>query len=187
MNKDKVIKMRTALKAGGNLPLLIFIDNDFKVIDEGATGHFTFWDDQNGILYSLEYVSILKDRMPTNTKNVSMFAVDYDCIQCMQLASIPLDSPDSEKKDLDDLFATLKASGKDVSDERIALIKNFYNKVLDPNEIGVNNTYLNGLLGSDLNEKDDYYNGRFTENFKETTRHRERNKEINDSKNRPTP
>ena len=173
MEVDKVIKMRTALKAGKNLPLTILIDNCFSVIDESMTGHFTFWDDKNGILYEMAYADVMSDKSPRNEKKVSVFAVDYDCIQCMQLSSIKLN-------DVDDLFNTIKASGKDISDDRIAMIKNFYNKVLDTDRYELSHEETNKLLGSDLDTRDDYYHGRMTEPFKETTRYRDRNKEIDD-------
>ena len=173
MEVDKVIKMRTALKAGKNLPLTILIDNCFSVIDESMTGHFTFWDDKNGILYEMAYADVMSDKSPRNEKKVSVFAVDYDCIQCMQLSSIKLN-------DVDDLFNTIKASGKDISDDRIAMIKNFYNKVLDTYRYELSHEETNKLLGSDLDTRDDYYHGRMTEPFKETTRYRDRNKEIDD-------
>lgn len=173
MEKDKVIKLRTALKAGKNLPLAVLIDNDFRVIDESMTGHFTFWDDTNGILYEMAYADIQSDKFATNKKQVSMFAVDYDSIQCIKNALIKVE-------DLDDLFSTIKASGKDISDDRIAMIKNFYNKVLDTDRYELSHEETNKLLGSDLDTRDDYYHGRMTESFKETTRYRDRNKEIDD-------
>ena len=61
MEIAKVIKMRTALKAGKNLPLTVLIDNCFRVIDESMKGHFTFWDDDNGILYEMAYADIMQD------------------------------------------------------------------------------------------------------------------------------
>ena len=52
MDKDKVIKLRDALKADKNLPLRILIDNGFTTIDESYHLQFTKWDDTNGILYT---------------------------------------------------------------------------------------------------------------------------------------
>lgn len=175
MEVYKVIKMRTALKAGKNLPLKILIDNCFSVIDESMTGHFTFWDDKNGILYEMAYADVMSDKSLRNEKTVSMFAVDYDCIQCMQLASIRLDN-------VDNLFDTVKASGKDISDDRIAMIKNFYDKTLGTDKPSVSREEINNLIGSNLNTKDDYYDGRMTQNFKETVRYRDRNAAIDADK-----
>ena len=176
MEKDKVIKLRTALKAGKNLPLVVLIDNCFSVIDESMTGHFTFWDDDNGILYELSYVDVQSDKFARNMPQVSMFAVDYDCIQCIQNATVALD-------DLDALFGTIKASGKDISDDRIAMIKNFYKKALNTDRYEMTHEELNNLLGSNLDTRDEYYKGRMTEPFKETVRYRDRNKAIDDAKN----
>lgn len=174
MDKDKVIKMRTALKAGKNLPLVILIDNCFRVIDESMTGHFTFWDDTNGILYELAYADVQSDKYVTNKPQVSMFAIEYESIQCMQNSLISLD-------DLDALFGTIKASGKSIDDERIAMIKNFYKKALDPNRIEMSHEELNHLLGSNLDTRDDYYAGRMTEPFKETVRYKDRNEAIDEA------
>ena len=160
MEKDKVIKLRTALKAGKNLPLTVLIDNCFRVIDESMTGHFTFWDDTNGILYEMAYADIQSDKFATNKKQVSMFAVDYDCIQCIKNALIKVE-------DLDDLFTTIKASGKDISDDRIAMIKNFYNKVLDTDRYELSHEETNKLLGSNLDTRDDYYHGKIPEVVKQ--------------------
>ena len=175
MEVDKVIKMRTALKAGKNLPLTILIDNCFSVIDESMTGHFTFWDDKNGILYEMAYADVMSDKSPRNEKKVSVFAVDYDCIQCMQLSSIKLN-------DVDDLFNTIKASGKDISDDRIAMIKNFYDKTLGTDKPSISREEINNLIGSNLDTRDDYYAGRMTQNFKESVRYRDRNAAIDADK-----
>ena len=56
------------------------------------------------------------------------------------------------------------------------MIKNFYNKVLDTDRYELSHEETNKLLGSNLDTRDDYYHGRMTEPFKETTRYRERNK-----------
>lgn len=175
MEIDKVIKMRTALKAGKNLPLTVLIDNCFRVIDESMKGHFTFWDDDNGILYEMAYADIMQDKSPTNEKKVSMFAVEYESIQCMQLASIRLDN-------VDNLFDTVKASGKDISDDRIAMIKNFYDKTLGTDKPSISREEINNLIGSNLNTEDDYYAGKMTQNFKETVRYRDRNAAIDADK-----
>ena len=175
MEVDKVIKMRTALKAGKNLPLKILIDNCFSVIDESMTGHFTFWDDKNGILYEITYADVMSDKSQRHAKKVPMFAVDYNCIQCMQLSSIKLN-------DVDDLFNTIKASGKDISDDRIAMIKNFYDKTLDTDKPSISREEINNLIGSNLDTRDDYYAGRMTQNFKETVRYRDRNAAIDADK-----
>lgn len=176
MEKDKVVKMRTALKAGKNLPLTIYIDNCFAVIDESNIGHFTFWDDDNGILYDMGYADIIVDKSPKDTKKVSMFAVEYESIQCMQLSLVALN-------DIDALFKTIKESGKNVSDDRIRNIKDFYNKYLDADSFDISHEEINDLIGSNLETDADYYRGRFPQSFKETTRYRERNKEIDDAKN----
>ena len=176
MEIAKVIKMRTALKAGKNLPLTVLIDNCFRVIDESMKGHFTFWDDDNGILYEMAYADIMQDKNPTNEKKVSMFAVEYESIQCMQLSLVKLD-------DIDALFGSMKAEGKTVAKERIDMIKNFYKKALSTDRYEMTHEELNHLLGSSLDTRDEYYKGRMTEPFKETVRYRDRNKAIDDAKN----
>lgn len=176
MEIAKVIKMRTALKAGKNLPLTVLIDNCFRVIDESMKGHFTFWDDDNGILYEMAYADIMQDKNPTNEKKVSMFAVEYESIQCMQLSLVKLD-------DIDALFGSMKAEGKTVAKERIDMIKNFYNTVLSNDIAEISREDINNLIGSNLNTNDDYYAGRMTQNFKESVRYKDRNKAIDEAKN----
>ena len=88
-----------------------------------------------------------------------------------------------ELDDLDDLFGTIKASGKDIDDDRIAMIKNFYNKTLSTNRTDISHEDINKLLGSHLDTRDDYYAGRMTEPFKETVRYKDRNKAIDDANN----
>ena len=80
MVKDVVISTRTALKAGHNLPIKVYSDNNFVIIDESLPLNFTKWDDENGVLYSFRLTSFDQSRMPTNSDNsISVVALGlYD-------------------------------------------------------------------------------------------------------------
>ena len=105
MDKERVIQMRTALKGNKNLPLTVFLYNAFKFIDESAIGHFTIWDDENGYLYEIAYPEIVADKHPGNIKNISIFVTDYEYIQHMSLAKLPL-------SELDSVFGSIEETGK---------------------------------------------------------------------------
>ena len=49
MEIAQVIAVRDALKAGKNLPLTIYIDNAFRIVNENNVFQFTKWDDNNGV------------------------------------------------------------------------------------------------------------------------------------------
>lgn len=175
MDKDKVIKLRDALKADKNLPLRILIDNGFTTIDESYHLQFTKWDDTNGILYSFRLVDMNRDRIPSNKANsIAVFAVEYESIQCMELAVLPL-------KDLDAVFDGISDSGCTISDAFRNLIKGTFEYVLSSDRYELSPTTLSNILGPNaVNDKDDYYAqpGKFTESFKETIRYRKHNEDI---------
>lgn len=175
MEIDRVITLRSALKAGKNIPLTVYIDNAFKFIDESMIGHFVFWDDANGYLYDISYPDMMADHNPGNVEAISAFCVGYASIQSMYASMVPL-------TDIDNLFDSMATAGKVVDADRRAMIKNFFKKTLGKDVFNISREELNKLLGADLNTDDDYYNGRMTENFKETIRYKDRNDAIDKAK-----
>jgi hypothetical protein len=170
MTKDQVIKMRTKLKAGKNWPLIIYIDNAFRNIDESNTLQFTKWDDEEGILYSYALSDPIKDGSPSNIDaGVALFATDYEMIQSMEVVRINIE-------DLGDSIDSLGC----ISDEWKGRIIKRFELALNPNLVNLNRSDINKVMGvidnqKALNDDDDYYAGRYTQPFKETRTMAERN------------
>ena len=176
MEKDQVIKLRDDLKCGKNLPLRIYIDNSFTIIDESNTFHFTKWDDENAVLYSFRLIDINgSDHNPSDKQNsISFFAVPYEMIQAMMIPVLPL-------TELDSLFDSLSSGGCPFSDDFKKLIKHTYERALHPATYTMDSSMITSMLGDGaVNDKDDYYAhpGKFTEPFRETLRYKNRNDEI---------
>ena len=170
MTKEQVIKMRDTLKAGRNWPLIIYIDNAFRNIDESNVLQFTKWDDENGFLYSYSISDPLKDHATSNlVGGVSLFATDYENIQSMEVAKISIN----------DLGTSLD-SLKSISEEWKQRIINRFSIALNPELVNLNNSDINKAMGvvdgnKAINDNDAYYEGRFTQSFKETRLMAERN------------
>lgn len=170
MDKDQVIKMRNALKAGKNWPVIVYIDNLFKKIDESNALQFTKWDDDNGILYHYSLTDPNLDTSPSNIGGtVSLFATDYEMIQAMEVVCI-------QPKDLATSIDALECIGEDFK-ERII---NGLNKALNPNLVNFSRTDINKIMmladgHKALDDSDDYYAGRYAQSFAETRPMAERN------------
>lgn len=171
MEKDQVIKMRDTLKAGKNLPLMVYIDNTFRIIDESNVLQFTKWDDDNAILYNYSLTDPNMETSPSNIGGgISVFATGYTNIQCMEVTSMNIDI----------LADSIDYIGC-ISDEWKERIINRFKVALNPNLINFTRSYINKAMGiidgnKALNDNDDYYNGRYVESFAETRLMAERNK-----------
>ena len=159
MEKADVIKVRDTLKAGLNLPLVIYIDNTFLLIDESKTFQFTKWDDENGILYNYALTNPIKEQSPSNIGgSITLFAVGYEHIQAMEVSRLNLTT----------LEKTIDSIGTISKEWKDKIIKMFAG-ALEPNRAELSAKDINTLMGAGfLNDKDDYYNGRFTQSFAET-------------------
>ena len=163
MEKADVIKVRDKLKAGKNWPLIIYIDNTFRLINESNTLQFTKWDDENGMLYSYTLTDPRLERSPSNIGGgISLFAVSYEHIQAMEVVRMNL-------KDLGDSIDSLNCITKEWK-ERI--IKRF-ELALNPDVVNLTARDINKAMGvvdgqKALNDNDEYYENRFTESFAET-------------------
>jgi len=177
MEKDKLIKMRTALKAGKNIPVRVFLDNNNGVIDETNKLQFTKWDDDNGIIYVYRLLSPQLMQSPQNSEGeLTCFAYDYECIQGMEIARLPLSLLGESIDSLGCISAQYKEH-----------IISMFTEALDPNRVNMYPTDINKMMGiidghKSINDDDSYYEGKFTEPFKETLSVRERNKYINSLK-----
>ena len=180
MEKSQVIKMRNTLKAGKNWPLVIYIDNSFRIIDESNTLEFTKWDDENGILYNYSLTNPILSNTPSNIDGgVSLFATDYEMIQSMEVASI----------NINDLETSIDSLGT-ISDEWKKRIIERFKTALDPQLVNLRRSDINKAMGlangaKALNDNDDYYAGRYTQPFAETrqmAKHNEYAEKINQQK-----
>mgnify|MGYP003533966772 FL=1 len=176
MEKEDVIKIRTAIKAGKNLPVRVFVDNAFTIIDESQTFQFTKWDDDNGILYSFRLIDPQSDKIPNNIEQaVSVYSTSYANIQAIETPVVPM-------KDMDSLFGTIEATGCKFSEDFKSLIKHAFTEVLHHDRYQLSSSDINSILGPNtVNDKDDYYYNKFTENFKETRRYADRNAAIDEA------
>lgn len=173
MEKADVIKLRDRLKAGKNWPLIIYIDNTFRLINESNVLQFNKWDDENGILYNYSLTDPIKEKSPSNIGGfISLFAVPYEHIQAMEIARLTLDN----------LGDSIDALGC-ISDEWKQRIIERFKTALNPNLVNLSARDINKAMGvidgkKALNDNDDYYDGRFTEPFAETRAKAEYNAAI---------
>lgn len=165
MEKDLLIKIRTTLKAGKDLPIKVFIDNNFCIFDESAPLQFTIWDDDNEILYSFRLPHAYDYNLPSNSKEkvVNVTATSYEQIQYMTLASTGI-------KNIPDIINAIRANGKDIAAEYEQIIIDTFKLINNSNKPEVSYADINKTIKSNdaLPIGDDYYAGRFTENFQET-------------------
>lgn len=176
MTIEEIVKLRTALKAGGSVPVRVMMNNTYTIIDESNPAQFTKWDDTNGVLYSFRLVDQQSDIYPgNNPKYISVFAVDYEYIEAMEVAMFPL-------ADIDKLFATIEATGATMADEFKTRIKTTFENLLDTNRAELTREEINKLTGASLDTSDDYYAGRFNQNFKETRMMAEHNAYVDQLK-----
>lgn len=170
MEKSQVIKMRDALKAGRNWPVIVYIDNLFEKIDESNVLQFTKWDDENGFLYHYSLTDPNLERSPSNIGGgISLFATDYENIQAMEVARININN-------LGDSIDSLKCINPEWKERIIERFK----LALNPDLVNLSRSDINKAMGvidgqKVLNDNDDYYAGRFTQSFAETRLMAERN------------
>ena len=180
MEKDDVIKVRNKLKAGKNWPLIVYLDNTFKLINESNTLQFVKWDDENGILYNYSLTNPILEKSPSNIGgSISLFAVAYEHIQAMEVARLNISHL---KESLDSLEC--------ITDEWKQRIIKRFEMALNPDLVNFSTSDINEAMGvidgqKALNDKDDYYNNRFTQSFAETRAKAEYNASLdktNDTK-----
>lgn len=163
MDKAQVIKMRDKLKAGKNWPVIVYIDNLFKKIDESNVLQFTKWDDENGILYHYSLTDPNLERSPSNIGgSVSLFATDYEMIQAMEVARI----------NINHLGDSIDSLGCISTEWKERIIKRF-ETALNPKLVNLSREDINKAMGlvdgqKALNDNDDYYAGRYAQSFAET-------------------
>lgn len=177
MEKDTVIKLRNALKCGKNLPIRVLINNSFTIIDENHKLQFTKWDDENGLLYSFRLVDPASDRYPNNkNKMISFFVVSYNTIEAIEVPLLPL-------SELDNICDSLESINcPEISADFRGLMKNTFNDILSDDRVNLYPSDINTLLGpNSVNDKDDYYNSKYTENYQETKRYKKYNDDITNS------
>lgn len=176
MTIEEVVRLRTALKCGKNLPLRVLTDNDLFVIDESHRLQFTKWDDTNGVLYLFRLIDMQTDTSPSNRQQaISVSAVSYTFIEAIELPRLPLN-------DIDNLFETIEASGCTFNGDFKNLIKRTYTEVLHPERYQLSPSDMNTIIGPDaVNDKDDYYYNKYKESTKETLRYADRNKSIDEN------
>lgn len=150
MDKQTVIKIRDALKAGKNLPLLILVDNAFRSIDESKQMQFVKWDDTNGILYNYALTNAIHDRATNNEEaTLSVYATDYEQIQALEVTRLPQDL-------ISESIDSINQAGANVSAESKSNIIKMFKEALNPNPQNIDN------------DPNGYYTGRYKEPFKET-------------------
>lgn len=164
MDNKSVIMVRDILKAGKNLPVVVYVDNALICIDESSLFQFTKWDDDNGILYSfhLPNANLAADTM-VDEKKICVYATTYEHIQAIELCKVSLDNTK-------DVIESIKSSGTTFSDEFKSLIIDSFEKILDPSFENINRNVnkLLGPLGANFDVTNDYYNGSFHHFDKET-------------------
>ena len=163
MEKANVIKVRDKLKAGKNWPLLVYIDNTFRLINESNALQFTKWDDENGMLYSYSLTDPRLEKSPSNAGGgISLFAVSYENIQAMEVV----------RMNLQDLGNSIDSLNCISTEWKERIIKRF-EMALNPDVVNLTARDINKAMGvidgkKALNDNDEYYENRFTQSFAET-------------------
>lgn len=184
MEKADIIKWRNTLKAGKNWPLIVYIDNTFRLIDESKVLQFTKWDDENGILYNYSLTNPILDDSPSNIGGtISLFSVAYEHIQAMEVA----------RMNLTNLSDSIDSIGC-ISEEWKKRIIERFEKALNPQLVNLTARDINKVMGvidgqKALNDNDEYYENRFTQSFAETgyIRPTDKNSEANESVDNDSP
>ena len=159
MTNQQIVNMRDTMKCGMNLPLRIHVNNTHRIIDESNTLEFVIWDDKNGRLYQFTLPGMMSNISPDNrSKNVSVFCITYEAIEAMEVALLSLDN-------LPKMIDSITASGRQIKDDFKTLMIHTFTTILCGNYTNLSHKDINDLIGSDLNDKDDYYNGRFTTTY----------------------
>lgn len=158
MDKAEVIKIRTILKCGMNLPVQVYLDNAYSFVDERNTAQFTKWDDDNGLLYVFRLPGTEWSDYATsnNGQNLSVYCCDYDQIQGIEVSPLPL-------KHLEPLLNSIGETCT-LSDDFKKLIINTFSKLLRETYPDPSREYYNKLTGNTLDTRDDYFNGKLTPN-----------------------
>ena len=184
MEAAKVISMRDTLKNGQNFPLIVYINNMYRLIDESATLTFTKWDDTNHVLYVISLADPNITSTPSNfNAELSIFSVDYEVIEAMEIARLP-------RKYLKSCLDKISENGTAIKDEVKQAVIDMFDGACDPTRVNLGPTDMNRIMGvrdgrTAVNDKDDYYEGKFTENYAETRRTADYNKYV-DEQNKNT-
>ena len=177
MTKDEVIKLRDTLKMGRNLPLKIYLDDQFANIDESNGLTFVKWDDINGIIYLFRLIDLMptEPRIPNNREgSISLYAAPYEQIQGMEIITLPINYLSEEIDSIEASGATFK------QDFREAIIRTF-TEALHPDRWRLSRQDINTITGNyTIPSDNDYYARRFNEKFLETRRYADRNQAIKD-------
>lgn len=156
MDKQQIIQIRNILKAGKNLPVRIIYANSDVCIDESARAQVTLWDDENGYLFAYKLPSLQSDLTPSNIQGaVSLIAISYELIEAIETPIIPL----SDLETSINAIHEIRPIGDDTKNHIITM----YTELLHPDRFRLGPTDMNTILGPGaVNDKDDYYAGKFT-------------------------
>lgn len=168
MTKEILVKMRDTLKAGKNLPLRIFVNNNHRVIDESSVYEFVKWDDDNEILYVYSLTDMQSATCPSNKGGeLSLFALHYEFIEGLEVARLPY-------KELENSINSLvNIGGVKFTDNTKQHILDMFKAALSTTTANMYPEYINKAMGihdgnKAVNDNDSYYNNRYREAFKET-------------------
>ena len=180
-NKEVVIAMRNALKAGTNWPIKVYADNTFIIVNEANTASFTKWDDEMGVLYYFRLADPISSKQThDNPKVISVAAVKYEFIQAMEVVPFPLSK-------VDDIMDSIESSSGGVTtfaDNFRERIKHVFDAILDPKGAENYPALINAIHGATdaVPMANDYYAGRNNVPFKETIDVRRYNEEVKKTK-----
>jgi len=180
-NKEVVIAMRNALKAGTNWPIKVYADNTFIIVNEANTASFTKWDDEMGVLYYFRLADPISSKQThDNPKVISVAAVKYEFIQAMEVVPFPLSKVD----DIMDSIESSSGEATKFADNFRERIKHVFNAVLDFKGAENYPALINAIHGATdaVPMANDYYAGRNNVPFKETIEVRRHNEEVKKTK-----
>ena len=161
MTKEEVISIRNTLRGGDNrFALRVFIADNITVVDESAIATSTKWDDENGFIYLFRLPSPAISDIPNNRdKKISITVIPYSNIQGIEAIMIPLDKLDSVTDNISCL-----------TEDNVKNLKSIFNRLLTSDLTELTPSNVSRISGGYTPSagRDDYYDGRFGENFKET-------------------
>ena len=89
------------------------------------------------------------------------------------------------RKYLDSVLTKVSTEGTPIKDEVKQGVIDMFDRACDPTRVNLGPTDMNRIMGvrdgrTAVNDRDDYYEGKFTENYAETKRTADYNKYVNE-------
>ena len=170
MTKEQVIYTRDTIKGGDNIPVRVSTDGGICLVDEGNAAQLVHWDDDNELLIVWRLADIQTDLYPNNEgKYISMSVVAYSEIFVIEMAYLSVD------------FVQNRMEAFGVGSKYAENATKMFKQLLRSDIANLRHEDYNRIMGAMfLNSQEEYYDGRYKENFKETRSTAANNKYVDE-------